>query len=165
MTRILKAPALLVLPLLLLAGCASSGGPDLPDTSYDDQLGRQVLSTLREAIDKVLLQQHGYRIQRTEEMYSSLLYETIWVSRTPSAEQRTEGVTDLRHRIVIEGRRVGDDAGTGGAIYRVTFEAQNEARTQANSAWARFPVDQEFRNDMAQIVTDLNLELRTGVRR
>lgn len=165
MTRILKAPGLLVLPLLLVAGCASSGGPDLPDTSYDDQLGRQVLPTLREALDKILLQQHGYRIQRREEQYSGLLYETIWVPRTPSAEQRSEGVTDLRHRIVIEGRRVGDDPSTGGAVYRVTFEAQNQARTQANPAWAPYPVDQEFRNDMAQIVTDFNLELRTGVRR
>lgn len=165
MTRFLKAPALLVLPLLVLAGCASTGDPSTPDTEYSDQLGRQVLSTLRDAIDKVLLQQHGYRIQRREEMYSNLLYETIWVPRTPSAEQRTEGVTDLRHRIVLEGRRVGDDPGTGGAIYRVTFEAQNEARTQASAAWVGHPVDQAFRSDMAQIVTDLNLELRTGVRR
>lgn len=164
MTRILKTPALLATALLLLAGCVSTGAAG-PDAEYSDQLGRQLHPTLREAMDKVLLQQHGYRFQRMEEQYASLLYETVWEHRSPTAEQRAAGVTQLRHRIVIEGRRSGDDPGTGGAIYRVTFEAENEARTETSSSWSPYPVDQEFRSEMGQIVTDLNLELRTGVRR
>lgn len=164
MTRFIEVTALLVLPLVLVAGCASAGNGGA-SSDYTENLGRQVYSTLREAMDKILLQQHGYRIQRSEEQYGSLLYETIWDERSPTTEERAEGVTRARHRIVIRGRRVGDDPTTGGALYRVTFVGENQAQTETSSSWSAAPVSQELRDEMREIVTDLNLELRTGVRR
>lgn len=164
MTRLLEVTALLVLPLLLVAGCASAGNGS-SSSGYTENLGRQVYGTLREAMDKILLQQHGYRIQRSEEQYGSLYYETIWEPRSPTTEERARGITRLRHRILIRGRRVGDDPATGGALYRVTFEAENQAQTETSSSWSPSPVSQELRDQMGEIVTDLNLELRTGVRR
>lgn len=164
MMRFLKVTALLVLPLVLVAGCASAGNGG-SSSDYTENLGRQVYGTLREAMDKVLLQQHGYRIRREEEQYGSLYYETIWDEGSPTTEERAEGITRVRHRIVIRGRRVGDDPTTGGALYRVTFEAQNQAQTETSSSWSAAPVSPELRDEMGEIVTDLNLELRTGVRR
>ncbi len=164
MTRFLEVTALLVLPLVLVAGCASAGNGG-SSSEYTENLGRQVYGTLREAMDKILLQQHGYRMQRSEEQYGSLYYETTWEQRSPTTEERAEGITQLRHRVVIRGRRVGDDPGSGGALYRVTFVAENQARTETASGWSSAPVSPELRDEMGEIVTDLNLELRTGVRR
>ena len=166
MNRLVQVAALVVLPLaLLLTGCASAGAGGSADWEYRENLGRQLYQPLSEAMDKVLLQQHGYRIQREEEQYGSLYYETIWEQRSPTSEQRAEGITGLRHRIVIRARRVGDDPGTGGALYRVTFVGQNQGQTEMETDWHPVPIAEELRAELGQIVTDLNLELRTGVRR
>lgn len=154
---------LLVL-LVAVGGCASSGGGGSDDASeYQKNLGRLLAGPLQEGMDKIL-PKHQIAVRRTEFTASTLYWEGEWMSREATAEEREEGVTDARQRLLVTGRRTGYDP-SGAPLYRVTFVAENEVQTEATSSWHPAPAPAAFHDHWSTVGRDLELEVRAGVRR
>lgn len=140
-----------LLALTGVAGCASSGMDlkELTARAYAEEIGSASYAALRRAVDRVVVDRHGYRLVREEEQYSTLYYETAWQRREPLADERDDGVTAARTRIVIRARR-GE-----GELYGSTFEAENQVRTSRRPEWHARPVTEDFEVRMSRILRQI----------
>ena len=55
--------------------------------------------------------------------------------------------------------------GSGSAVYRVTFEVLNQVRTNLSPEWHGGSIPREVVERYREVLTDMELELRTGIRR
>lgn len=157
-------PFLFALGLTLtLSGCASGGGggSSSGDALYREDLGRVMVVPLVRAREKIW-GKHNIPIYRDESEARSLLYESQWMPRPPTAEEALGGATDGRNRVIMRGTLAGENL-DGTFIYRVRFEVENQIQTQANPDWYPAPMPPEVRERFKRVFDDLALELRTGV--
>ncbi|MBW3534260.1 MAG: hypothetical protein KY453_03420 [Gemmatimonadetes bacterium] len=150
---------------LLLVGCASVGGagPDEPSSTFDEDMGRVMVPLLEAGLFKIL-PKYNLAIRRREAQFNTLYYETEWRPRGLTPAERDEGVVDARQRVVLRGRRTSTDP-SGGGVFRVNFEAENEVRTQLNGSWHPAPAPDAFFDFWREVAMDLAMEIRVGVRR
>ena len=156
---------LLVPALVLAGGCASTGGgaPDEPSATFEEEMGRVMVPLLEEGLLKIF-PKYNLAIRRREEQYSTLYYETEWRPREVTAAERQQGVVDARQRVILRGRRSSTDP-SGGGVFRVSFEAENEVRTELSPSWHPAPAPDAFFEFWREVAMDLTMEIRAGVRR
>ncbi len=112
----------------------------------------------------IVIRKYRFSLRRREEQFQSVFYETIWQIRVPTEEEQARGILDARHRVVMEGRRAGGAALPGGSqVYRISLRIDNEVRSRNQSEWHPDPtMDSELERDLRRMVSDLQLEIRTG---
>lgn len=142
--------------LAILAACASGGGGD-SDTEYDRSLGRITYRTLAEGVDKIF-RKYTIPIYRQEEQYATVYIESEWISREPFESEVAQGAVAARSRFVINGRR------SSGPVFRTTITVENQVRTESYPEWRALPVTSDFTDWAREIVSDLEAEVRTGIR-
>lgn len=148
-----------------LAGAATRERmPTDSGTLLNQDIGAVERGTFSAALEKVLIGRYRFSLRRREEQFQSLYYETLWVLRPPTEEEREAGYLEARHRIVLRGRRAGSSALQGSAVkYRMNLRVENEARTRANSDWhAAGVLGGTLERDMRRVVSDFQLEVRAG---
>lgn len=150
---------------MVVAGCASAGGaaPDEPSATFQEEMGRVMLPLLEEGLLKIF-PKYNLAIRRREAQYGTLYYETEWRPRELTATERELGVLDARQRAILRGRRSSTDP-SGGGVFRVSFEAENEVRTRADENWHPAPAPDEFFEFWRDVAMDLTMEIRAGLRR
>jgi hypothetical protein len=147
-----------------LAGCASGGGGS--STSFRSDMGRLLQQPLAQTRAQVW-GLHQIPLYREQLDPQRIVYESEWMPRRPTPAEESSGVTGARNQIVIRGRRVEEamDMSSSGAVYRVTFEILNQVRTNLNAEWHSAPIPREAVDMYREVLTDMELELRTGMRR
>ena len=145
--------------VVILAGCASGGGGGLSDPSQVRQdMGRGTYQDVLAAVDKILETKYSYTIQRFEENYNNIWFETEWHSAEALADERESGLVRTRTRIVIEGRRGANDT------FRLRFTASCESLREGSQEWERLPVSGDREEEIRRILSDMDMEIRSGVR-
>lgn len=150
---------------VVLAGCAggaAGGGGEASDTMRED-LGRQFADPLNEARNKIW-QRYQIPLYRQEQSYQSILWESEWVRWDPSQEARTEGLTASRYRVYLRGQNVGTDL-EGRREFRTTLEVEHQGRTEAMPEWHPVPIPDGLEERLRRMVSDMEMEIRAGVRR
>jgi hypothetical protein len=151
--------------LLLIAaglwGCASGGGAS---NVYRSDMGRLLVGPLLETKDRVW-PQHQISVYRQQVDQSRLRIESEWIPRQPTPAEASQGVEEARNRVVIEGRRVEGAFDEAGAVYRVTFQMENQIVTNLDRSWDAAPPPQAVIDRYREVLRDMEIELRTGVRR
>jgi hypothetical protein len=173
-TLMIAALALMSIAGGACAGGGVSAGPSgsatgervTPDagTVLNQDIGRVELAIFTAALEKVVIGKYKFSLRRREEQFQSLYYETLWVLRPPTEEEREVGTLEARHRIVIQGRRAGSGALRGSAVtYRMNLKIENQARTRDNSDWHEADLlGGTVEEEMRRMVSDFQLEVRTG---
>lgn len=154
-----RAMAGLFSVVVLLAGCASGGGAGVTDPSQVRRdIGRATYQDVQAGVEKILVTKNSFVIQRSEENFNTLWFETEWQTREALESEQAEGIVQVRTRIVIEGR--------GGAqeTFRLRFTASCESLRDGSQTWERLPVSEERQGLIREMLSDLDLELRAGVR-
>jgi hypothetical protein len=144
---------------VLLAGCASGGGGGLSDPSQIRRdIGRATYPDVRAGVEKILVTKNAFVIQRFEENYNSVFFETEWQTSEALETERSQGIVQVRTHIVIEGRRSANDT------FRLRFTASCESLEDGSREWKRLPVSEERQDEIGAMLADLDMELRSGVR-
>ena len=145
--------------VVLLAGCASSGASGLSDPSeIRRDLGRSSYAMVMEGVEKILVTKNEFSLQRFEENFNTIFFETDWQTRAALASERVDGILQVRTRMVIEGRR------SANATFRLRFTAFVESQRDGSQVWERLPVSEEREEMINRILADLDMEIRSGVR-
>lgn len=92
-----------------------------------------------------------------------LRYESVWASRQVMATEEGAGVTGARNRIVLLATPL-EVQFSGERLYRVRWEVENEVTSAQNPDWHVGPMATEVRSRFRPVFSDLELELRTGIR-
>ncbi len=157
------APALVFCLLMLAAisGCATAGAGAVARNYWREDLGSLNQPTLEEALAKVV-QKHSLQLMQRNTTGGEIRWELNWIPREVVAEEELRGVTNARNRIVIRGveSRIGNVDN-----YRMTWELANEVTSQSNPNWHPDVVPASVVAEFRPVFTDLQLEVRTGVRR
>jgi hypothetical protein len=135
-----------------------------PGVILNQDLGRVDFVTFAEAMQDIVIRKYRFSLRRREEQIQSVFYETIWQIRVPTEEEQARGILDARHRVVMEGRRAGGASLPGGSqVYRISLRIDNEVRSRDQAEWHPDPtMDSEVERDLRRMVSDLQLEIRTG---
>lgn len=149
----------------MLAGCASGGGGGT-NTSFRSDMGRLLQRPLEEARIKIW-GLHQIPLYREQTDPQRVTYESEWMPRQPTPAEEVAGVYAARNQIVIRGRRIEEamDMNAGGSVYRVTFEILNQVQSDDGPDWHGRAIPREVVEMYREVLTDMELELRTGVRR
>ena len=154
--------ALAVLPVVaVMAACASSGGGG--QSTYTRDLGRQLVPTLEEARLK-MWNKHNWALAREQVESQNIYWESSWREFDPPVGAAVTGPEDARLRILIRGRRVAGEL-DGGALYRTTFVGEYQVRGGMYDEWTPMAPPREAQQVFQQVLGDIELEIRTGVRR
>lgn len=149
--------------LVAASSCATGGARSAADSRWREDLGRLNRGTLEAGLDKIF-SKHAVQLIRDESTDRRLYYESRWVPREVVAAEEGLGTATGRNRIIIRGQRV-EDSMSRGAIYRVTWEVENEVTTTTNPAWHPAMIPPEAIEKFRPVYTDLVLEVRTGLMR
>lgn len=158
--RPLAACVALVVLLLGISGCASTGPGALSGSVWREDLGRLNQATIEEALRKIM-QKHSLRLDQRYDQGREVRWELNWIPREVVADEEVRGITSARNRIVIRGVESG---AANVDNYRMTWELQNEVISMANANWHPDIVPAAARDSFGPVYTDLMLEVRTGIR-
>jgi len=172
------APVLVGMALTLsfwgCAGSGLSGGPSGSATRervttdsgilVSQSLGTVDLRTFNDALEKIVIGRYRFSLRRREEQYRTLYYETLWVPRAPTDEERTRGIMEAQHRVVAEGRRTSGGQLEGSSDqYRIEIRVENQVRTRTRDEWHPSPsYGPDLEDEMRRMISDIQLEVRTG---
>jgi hypothetical protein len=150
---------------LAVAGCASAGGggDDEAQNVYEEDLGRVVEGPLVEARQQIW-RKHNINLYREERSARTLYFESEWMPREPTTEEMAAGVTEARNRVTMRGYQTGETL-DGAYEYRMNFRVENQVKTGEYPDWHPAPMPQDVRNEFRRVYSDLQMELRAGVRR
>lgn len=150
--------------LLLTAACAGGGGGAA--ASFRADMGRLLPEPLATTRAKIWAQ-HQVPLYRETQDANRIVYESEWIPREPTPEERVNGVTAARNQVIIQGRRTeeGMDMSGGSAVYRVYFEVKNEVLVEGSQDWVTGAIPRPVVDRYREVLSDMELELRTGVRR
>ena len=148
---------------VLLGGCASGGSVRSEEsTRWREDMGRVPVGTLEQGIEKIF-RKYSLVENRREAGGRDVYYESAWVPRDGLPAEALLGVSNARNRIVIRGRQL-ESSLSGNAVFRITWELQNEVTSAGASGWRPGPIPNEVVDQFRRVYSDLMLEIRTGVR-
>ena len=129
------------------------------------RMGRVDVITFMGVLDSVLVQKYGLTMKRRAEQLNAAYYETEWEPREPSAEEVTTGVTETRHRVVLQGRRLDSSTPSGSAVlFRMSLTIEHELRTNEHPEWRPGPaLDEAFLERMRALDGDLRAAAREAL--
>jgi len=153
-----------LLALMTIAGCASSGGSRSERTTYQEDLGRLLAGPLDD-VRLEMFNRHSVGLARNEVTTRSILYESLWMPRDVTQGEVLNGVIGARNRVVIRGRMIEQGLEPSANVFRVTFIVENQIRTETTVEWHPGPLPDPALERFRELLSDMKLELNTGVRR
>lgn len=144
--------------------CSACAGARLSQSSVQDRIGR---ATERDIVALVpeILQRHGYVIYNNRRSDDVLYFETNWRSRAPFEDEAAQGADGARTRIIIRARRASE------FFFTLTLEAQNQVSgipfdsELAGSPWSTIPATDLYREYVAALTLEIQLQVDSGNRR
>ncbi|MEJ7810027.1 MAG: hypothetical protein WKG32_06355 [Gemmatimonadaceae bacterium] len=155
---------LLLLPAAALyAACVTvRGARETAPADYSRDVGVATALDIAEGAAR-LLDDGQYEVVRRDgppEIY----FETLWRSRGPFADEVDRGATAAQSRVLLRGRRR-PRIGTARDLFAVRVTVENRVLLAASDGWQRVPATPMFVEHAAGIARQLELRLRSGVRR
>lgn len=159
----LRKPTFWALSLVtLFAACASagSGGRDSALGAYTHDLGTATnVAVVREA--EQILQRFGYQIHRADIVTDRLRLETQWLVRDPYQDERLEGITSARSRIIITTRPRGTTNSNLTPLTAVTMQVEVQYISGSSRDWMGLDtVSPEMSATVKRIADAFRLELQ-----
>lgn len=150
----------LLLPLLLLAGCASGGSePAAPNGRVTFDAGSGSGSDIAEKVTRVLTRSQ-YEIYRREPE-PNIYFETYWRERYPLPDEEAQGLGEAKTRILIRARM--RQRTRSGDLYGVSLIAENLTRGKGGE-WAPTPPSDDFKQYVKKLADEIKAELDAGIR-
>lgn len=154
----LATKSLAFILVLSLVGCAA--GERVSDQgTYRERIGTSTYQDVTRQAERVLVSEHSYRLDREVLRREDVRFITMWAEHTPLEDERAQGLTSVRTRIIVQARPKNRTAGT----YTVNFRAECEGRSQ-NGPWESMKISEMREEYIEEIVNDLEDELTSGVR-
>ncbi|MFQ5674286.1 MAG: hypothetical protein ACE5G1_00185, partial [bacterium] len=145
--------------VLFVAGCAGSAVGGKQSTRYLSDVGVATSYGFKQQAERILIQKHHFRIQRTEESGNRLYFETDWQTRQPFQDEWKQGVVDARTRIILEARpHVRTGAST---TLKVKFVGENMLLFKKTGNWESGYVTQMCKNYFRKIALEFKTEFST----
>jgi hypothetical protein len=107
---------------------------------------------------ETILNREGYTVQARRDTGALIQLETSWTTRAPFEDEADQGITEGRTRLVVEGRRQGND------IYAVVLRAENSVLAGESGEWKPLSPTPMFREHVREVSNALALEIDAGVR-
>jgi|GEM_PF-417353 len=145
--------------LLLLGGCASTGGAG-PTQSWD--LG---LATPGDASQKSIEVLRNYRFEvEREEGPPNIYILTRWQQRPPLQDEAALGADLAQTRFIVEARARRRNP-QGEDLFTVRLRVENRLRLDGpTSDWVEHPITDDFRIFASEVAGDIRASLQTGIR-
>ena len=146
-------------------GCASGGGGGggMGRSISSTDLGSQLDSFIEEARLKVW-SKYAIPVYRNQRQFRAIVVESEWMPRQPEPAEAATGVLAARNQIILRGRRIREDA-SGEGVFRFAWELHNEVRTDIVSSWHPAPMSREVIALYSRALGEMEMEVRTGIRR
>ncbi len=147
-----------------VSGCASGGSRGPSSSRFQEDMGRLLAGPLDD-VRLEMFNRHSIPLRRSEVTARSILYESLWIPRDVTQGELLNGVIGARNRVIIRGRLIEQGLDPGANVFRVTFVVENHVRTETVAEWHPSTIPDPARERFADLLSDMNLELRTGIRR
>jgi hypothetical protein len=109
-------------------------------------MGRGTYPDVLAAVEKILETKNRYVIQRFEENYNTIWFETEWHPDDPVEDERAQDIIRVR------------------TTFRLRFTATVESLRGGSQEWARLPVTEMRGEEIQSLLSDMDMEIRSGVR-
>jgi len=147
----------------LLAGCsgANTGGGN--ESTFRQNLGTADRTTLVQETREALLTRYGFHLEREVTSTEDVRFETEWKEESALEDERTEGYTHARTRIVVTARPRNRST-SGAQSYAVRFVAETEVQPLGSDVWQLAPMTPMRLDYIRQISNHLRTEYSTALR-
>ncbi len=148
--------------LVLQVGCSGAGSSTSSSNSFRESLGSTSPAQLQKSIGDIVQRKYQYQLER--ETYSSedIYVETRWRDDGATDDERAQGYSFARTRIIITARPRNRTGGAARTV-SVTFRAECLLRGAAGD-WMVAPMTAARKTKLKEISIELKTEMTTGIR-
>ena len=148
--------------LLLQVGCSGASSSTSSSNSFRESLGSTSSAQLQKSIGDIVQRKYQYQLER--ETYSSedIYVETRWRDDGATDDERAQGYSFARTRIIITARPRNRTGGAARTV-SVTFRAECLLRGAAGD-WIEAPMTAARKTKLKEISIELKTEMTTGIR-
>lgn len=157
MTLVQKTAVVIV--ALLFVGCAGTSTVSRVG-AYQEQIGTTTRNDVEREAREVLIARYGYRLDRAISTQEDIRYITMWAEDTPLSDEKAEGITNVRTRILLTARPKNRTTNT----YRARYRAEYEVQRQNSGNWERAEITEMREEYLDEIAEYLEDQLASGVR-
>ncbi len=143
--------------VFLLPACGGGGS----GVAVSTQLGLATQSASQEVPEQVL-RREGYRIERSDGP-PNVQVRTEWRYRSPLPDEGELGVTEVRTRIIVEGRQRGSDIQQI-ALFNMRMRVQNEGRSESGGDFTNLDATEDFTDYVGAIAQEIRDRYEMGIR-
>lgn len=154
----------LILALIIILGCGSSGRKKSNTMTYRRNVGKAFPLDMKEKTERIL-NKFNYTVVRREETYEQIYYETDWRYRSPFEDESELNIADARTSLTVNAVPRTRGGMPGANLYNVHLSAENEVRFEGSEEWVRVPMSNMLIAYLDKIAEDLKLELLQGIRK
>ncbi len=159
------AAAVGALALLSLPGCASSHARESPPAEVTADVGVGTAADIDRKAREVLARYRFQvvRVQPPPDVY----YETEWLRRDPFDDERSAGAEAAQSRVIVRARQrgLGISSTSIANTFAIDVTVENMVRAAGGADFRPAPLTPAFRAFAKKLTDELELELRSGLRR
>lgn len=131
--------------------------------AIEETIRRVTPKDVKSHTNKIIINEHQFQINRSEETNSALYFETDWKTLRPTEEEETLGISDVRMRVKIRTQKIrrGMDEFE---VHNLKYTAELQGITEeSNGDWDNIEITPEREDFMTDIYKDFETEFRSGV--
>ncbi len=148
--------------LVLQMGCSGASNSTSTRNSFRESLGSTSAAQLRKSLGDIVQRKYQYQLERETYSPEDIYVETRWRDDSALADEREQGFSFARTRLIITARPRNRTPGMGATV-SVTFRAECMLRGAAGD-WIEAPMTAARKTKLKEISIELKTEMTTGIR-
>ena len=148
--------------LVLQVGCSGSGSSTSSNNSFRESLGSTSPAQLQKSIGDIVQRKYQYQFERETYSFEDIYVETRWRDDSALGDERAQGYTFARTRLIITARPRNRTGGAARTV-SVTFRAECLLRGAAGD-WIEAPMTTARKAELKEISIELKTDMTTGIR-
>ncbi len=145
--------------LVLQVGCSGASSSTSSSNSFRESLGTTSQAQLQKSVEEIILRKYQYQFERTNYSSEDVYLETRWRDEVALEDERAQGYSFSRTRIIITARPRNRTTGT----YAVTFRAECLLRG-VDGDFMVAPMTAMRKAHLRDISGEIRNEINTGIR-
>ena len=148
--------------LVLQVGCSGASSSTSTRNSFRESLGSTSAAQLQKSLGDIVQRKYHYQLERETYSPEDIYVETRWQDDSALDDERAQGFSFARTRLIITARPRNRTPGMGATV-SVTFRAECLLRGVAGD-WIEAPMTAERKKKLRVIYSELKTEMTTGLR-